>query len=215
MNKQPELQERFVISYLSLRKAIGILGISLPIVVSLGAWLLARTGLQSSLSGYYYTVTRDVFVGMLWAIGIFLLSYKGYDRVDDIVANLSCAFALGVALLPTAPDNGASALAEKISYGHLIFAALFFGALVYFCLFQFTKSDQKTPSKRKLQRNKVYKTCGIVMAVCIILIGLVAFFPAKQTLFLAGYRPIFWLEAFAIEAFGVSWFVKGEAILKD
>ena len=28
-------------------------------------------------------------------------------------------------------------------------------------------------------------------------------------------NPVFWLESLAIVAFGVSWFVKGEAILKD
>ena len=28
-------------------------------------------------------------------------------------------------------------------------------------------------------------------------------------------RAVFWLEALAIVAFGVSWLVKGEAILKD
>jgi len=29
------------------------------------------------------------------------------------------------------------------------------------------------------------------------------------------YNPLFWLETLAILAFGVSWIVKGEAILKD
>jgi len=31
----------------------------------------------------------------------------------------------------------------------------------------------------------------------------------------AHFRPMFWGETFAIEAFGFSWFVKGEGILKD
>jgi hypothetical protein len=28
-------------------------------------------------------------------------------------------------------------------------------------------------------------------------------------------KPVFWLEAFALWAFGVSWFVKGETLWKD
>ena len=29
------------------------------------------------------------------------------------------------------------------------------------------------------------------------------------------YKPIFWFESLALVAFGVSWLVKGEIILKD
>jgi hypothetical protein len=29
------------------------------------------------------------------------------------------------------------------------------------------------------------------------------------------YKPGYWLEALAVLAFGISWFTKGEAILKD
>jgi len=95
MKKEHENDEILVISYLTLRKAIGFLGISLPFTVSLGALLIFRTGMQSSISNYYYTGTRDVFVGTLWAIGFFLLSYRGYERIDRIVGILGCVFALG------------------------------------------------------------------------------------------------------------------------
>lgn len=63
-----------VISYLALRKAIGYLGIALPFVVVLGAWLLKGLGIQSSISDYYFTDMRDVFVGILFSIGVFLAS---------------------------------------------------------------------------------------------------------------------------------------------
>jgi hypothetical protein len=29
------------------------------------------------------------------------------------------------------------------------------------------------------------------------------------------YKPIFWLEFLALEAFGISWLTKGEALLSD
>jgi hypothetical protein len=44
---------------------------------------------------------QDVFVGILWAVGLFLISYKGYDSTDNWVTNLSGIFAIGVALFPT------------------------------------------------------------------------------------------------------------------
>ena len=73
----------------------------------------------------------------------------------------------------------------------------------------FTKSDQKEIPKKKQQRNKVYKTCGILMTICVLGI-VIAFFLPSAMAWLGS--PIFWFETGAIWAFGVSWFTKGEAI---
>src|SRR5207342_1429632 len=70
-----------VISYLGLRKAIGILGVALPFVLPFGQILLHALGIQSSLhspviansvSSYYDTDMRNIFVGSMCAIGVFL-----------------------------------------------------------------------------------------------------------------------------------------------
>jgi hypothetical protein len=53
------------------------------------------------------------------------------------------------------------------------------------------------------------------MAACIALIALYKILPAGTTASLESIHPIFWLEALAIFAFGISWFTKGEAILWD
>jgi hypothetical protein len=209
-------EQSMVFSYLTLRKAIGILGIALPFVVSLGALILFQTGLQSSISSYYYTGMRDLFVGTLFTIGFFLLSYKGYERSDDIAGDLACIFAVGVALFPTTPNGIVTSGARLTGYVHLAFAALFFLTLTYFSLVLFTKTDpNKSPSKRKLQRNKVYKVCGYTMGFCILLMFVYTFLPSEMESFIEKYKPAYWLEALAILAFGVSWFTKGEAILKD
>jgi len=86
-----------------LRKAIGIIGISLPFVLAFGKIILGSPGIQSSISGYYYTGMRDVFVGSLCAIAVFMMSYKGYDHRDELAGDLACAFASGVALFPITP----------------------------------------------------------------------------------------------------------------
>jgi hypothetical protein len=209
-------EKTLVISYLTLRKAIGILGTALPFVVSLGALIVFQTGIQSSLSSYYYTGMRDVFVGTLWAIGFFLLSYKGYERTDEIAGDLGCVFAVGVSLFPTAPDCATSCTAQIIGHIHLIFATLFFLTLIYFSLCLFTKTDPtKPPSIRKKQRNIIYKVCGYVMSVCVLLIAVYYFLPKEAKALFKVLNPVYWLEATAIVAFGISWLIKGEAILKD
>ena len=217
MNKKSENNKgSLVFSYLELRKIIGILGMAFPFILSLGAWILFQTGMRSSISSYYHTGMRDVFVGTLCVIGFFLLSYKGYQRSDDIAGDLGCLFAVGVALFPTTPDVGSVSGARIIGFIHLCFATLFFLTLIYFSLFLFTKTDpNKSPSRRKLIRNKVYKTCGYIMSICIALIVIYYVLPTSIASPLKVCKPVYWLEALAILAFGVSWITKGEAILKD
>lgn len=202
--------QSLVISYLALRKIVGVLGLGLPFIVSLGAALVFHQDLQDSISAYYYTGTRDVFVGLLFAIGVFLLSYRGYERKDSIAGNVACAGALGVALFPTTSPDADHA--TPIGVVHYTFAALFFLTLAYFSLFLFTKTNQQQPTIRKRQRNGVYKVCGIVMLVCIVLM-------LAQNLLTADfrhqYRTTFVLETAAIVAFGISWLTKGKAILPD
>ena len=215
MPKKADNSESLVFSYLQLRKAIGALGLALPFVLAFGAWLIFRLGVQSSISYYYWTGMRDVLVGTLFAIGFFLFSYQGYARADNIAGNLACVFALGVALFPTMQSDAAAGLPRILSILHFVFAAAFFGTLIYFCLVLFTKTRARgRPTEQKLMRNRIYRGCGYLMAACILLTFVFFLVPSVYEA-LAPYGPVFWLEAIAILAFGVSWLVKGEAILKD
>lgn len=210
-------ERSLVCSYLTLRKALGVLGIAFPFILSLGAVILFKTGLQNSLSDYYHTGMRDVYAATLCVFGFFLLSYKGYQRIDNIIGNLACVFAVGAGLFPTTPpEGGASSGFQLIGYAHVAFSGLFFLTLIYFSLFLFTKTDpNKTPTKRKLQRNKIYRICGYTMLISIFLLALYYFIPGARASSLKTLKPIYWFETITVLAFGFSWFTKGEAILKD
>ena len=217
METDPQTKNSLFLSYMTLRQLIGYLGITLPFVVSLGACWIFKDRMQPSISGYYYTGIRDVFVGMLCAIGIFLFSYRAFGKADDIAGNLACLFALGVAWFPTAPvpEETASASARLIGHFHLGFAALFFLTLSYFCLFLFTKTDSPNPTRRKRQRNGVYRFCGGVMIACLVAMVIVHLLPKASQDWTDSHHIIFWLESVAIVFFGISWLTKGEAILGD
>ena len=211
MKQKLENERSLVFSYLAHRKAIGILGITFPFILSLGGLVIFNTGFQESLSAYYHTCMRDEFVGILFAIGFFLLSYKGYDIFDKVAGDLGCLFAIGLALFPTKPQY-AEANDTLIGFFHLGFAILFFLTLIYFSLCLFTKSDQHPLPRKKQQRNKVFRVCGYAMAICLLLILIYFTLPAKMKLLLEAYRPVYWLEALAILFFGISWFTKGAGI---
>ncbi|MGH3859237.1 DUF998 domain-containing protein [Actinokineospora sp.] len=199
-------------SYLYLRRAIGLIGLALPPVLILGKILLDGGGLQNSLSGYYYTGMRDVLVGAMWAVGVFLFCYRGYSVVDDWVANIAGISAIGVAIFPTSPSGGpnVSAADDKLlGYVHVAAAAVFFLSLAYFCLFLFTRQDGENPGEHSEARNKVYVACGVAIVVCIGLIPVIAYLFDNET---KALHPALWLESGAVLAFGVAWATKGKAI---
>ena len=109
--------------------------------MAVGAHWIFNAEWQQSLSAYYYTGTRNVFVGTLWAIGIFLFAYPGYNHREDLLGNLAGVFALGVSLFPTACDGCTPGPGFLPALG---FAAALFLILSYFSLAFFTKTH--TPS---------------------------------------------------------------------
>lgn len=195
-----------IVSYLTLRRVVGFLGVILPIVLALWGFSLTNPPhLQDSISAYYDLRTRDVFVGILFAISWFMFTYHGNDNRDNIAGYLAWVFALGVALFPT---NGT----PREHLIHLASATGLFLVLSYFSLGLFTLSAP-TPTPQKLIRNRIYKICGYAMLGCIALIGLYHAF--WQHTALATWKPVFWLESIALWAFGISWFVKGETLWRD
>jgi hypothetical protein len=68
---------------------------------------------QTSLSGYYYTPVRSVFVGALVAIGVGLIALKGNTDWEDLLLNLAGACAPVVAFVPYAyPGRCGSVLTD-------------------------------------------------------------------------------------------------------
>jgi hypothetical protein len=98
-----------VITYTTLRRRIGVIGIVLPFVLAVGHAIAVRALVwQESLSDYYHTEMRNWLVGSLCAIGVYLWAYKGYDRTDpsdDRATNAAGLAAVLVAFLPTTPDD--------------------------------------------------------------------------------------------------------------
>jgi hypothetical protein len=218
------LKDPAVLSYLALRKAVGIVALVLPFALMFGNMVFSRIGsgaawpsplFEGSISSYYNTCMGHFLTGALCAIAMFLMSCRGYDLADEIAGYLACGFALGVAFCPTTPDTPPfTPLQNRLSSAHEIFAALMFLVLSYFCLFLFTKTNPgETPTPRKLQRNIVYKVCGAIMVLSMVVMTSLHI-PAVGRLF-QHINVLLIFETVCLLAFGVAWLTKGEAILKD
>jgi hypothetical protein len=200
-------EEQVQVSYLTLRKFVGVLGMLLPVVLALGGIISGETsGVKSSISVYYDSPMRDVFVGVLFTVGWFFFSYRGYDRADNFATHLAGVCALAVALFPSvSPVVGVRVV-------HYVAAGLLFVVLACISLFLFTQSEP-APTSRKRLRNKAYTACGVIMLLCVVVIVLYKFLLADRPI--AAYQPAFWLESVALWAFGISWLIKGETLWQD
>ncbi len=210
-------------TYLKLRTNVGILAVTLPVIVWLVHFILTKEGVLGSISAYYHTEMRNVFVGIFSVIGFFLLTYdpgfvnpKYRGKNDHRLGIWAGICAILVGIFPTAPNIEQLSLSDKWFDGiHLMAVSILLILLIYFSIWLFTLGDTSDPAKKK--RNNVYVWSGVVMAICVLMMALYAGINMVNSEIISSlkvYNPIFWLEGVALIAFGTSWFVKGEGLSK-
>src|SRR5215207_516937 len=99
------LRKHIYSTYLAQRYGMAVIAFAFPLLLYV-AGKLNGLPLQGSMSAYYWASNggdppvRVWFVGGLFAVGSFLMLYKGYTRREDWALNLAALFAIGVALFP-------------------------------------------------------------------------------------------------------------------
>ena len=196
------LQLHFQSTYHSLRLGIAAIGVALPLLLWLGGGIISSVPLQGSMSAYYHTSWRDVFVGGLCAVGAALYLYKGFSSAENWVLNAAGALAVCVAIFPTRSGTDWTV----VNYVHVASAVLFFLCLAYISLFRASDTlslIRDTSRAEMLQR--VYRTLGGVMVGSPVVALAVAWFFRSPT---GATSNVFFLEAFGVWAFGAYWLVK-------
>jgi hypothetical protein len=92
-------QDAIMKTYRYLRA--GLVAVVALLVVALTKHALEHRCLQTSISGYYYTPVRAVFVGFLMALGFGLIVLRGHHGPEDILLNVAGLLAPVVAIMPT------------------------------------------------------------------------------------------------------------------
>ncbi|PTQ72613.1 hypothetical protein [Celeribacter persicus] len=217
-----------VMSFYRVRQALGVVALILPPALIVGGMGLEGS-LRDSVSNFFFSPLREMFTGSLAAIGVFLISYKGYPRrsdetfSDQVLASVAGISALLVAFFPSLadciPPEGmahcvppAETVTQKLigvsasSWVHNLSAVVFFLCLVIFCLVQFPKTESRV-------RPYIYKACGY--GILVALAGIAGAFAMARwggaETFVNVHNLIFWGEAAGIWIFALAWLTKGKA----
>ncbi len=196
-----------MINTVRLRSMLGWLGMLLPWLVLILSVAYGYPFPDSISATYFVDTCITPFMIILGAAGLLLISYRGYDKQDDIICTLAGVFGLLICIFPC--DKGGAFSAELVGtfalpagisgWIHNISAVVFFGLLAYNSLFLFTKSSGNMTDKKK-KRNVIFKACGIGMVISLVLIVPCSIFHIPH--------GTWWVEMFALAFFGVSWLTK-------
>jgi hypothetical protein len=226
--KDMDEKDAIAASYLGLRRGLGLLGLCLPLVILGVTFATAQIDLQPSISAYYYVPhLGQLMVGTLWAIGIFLIYYRGYPTIprpfrrlpnwisrhltDANLTTAAGAGALVTAILPTCKTRSPCDI-PYVAGLHLAGSVTFLTSLAILSIWSFTETNKPLTNLdlEKRRSNTVYRICGWTILAClsacaVVLIGKIyAIGPI--------INPVVWLETIAILAFATSWLIKGDAI---
>ncbi len=216
-------------SYLLIRTVVGAIGFLLPVALVLGDYFFLPGSIQvrGSLSSYYHTVMRDLFVGSLCVVGFLLITYRAAKpRRREFWLSLVAGIAvLLVVFFPTerpdvptgAPrcgDPGAQFPTGTCSptegkFGELITARVHFASAAVFILmlaaicFHFAYQEEVMGH---VKRMRFHRACGwaILGAVAWVVVG--GYFGLN----LFTLTPLYLGEVVSVWAFGLSWLAKGK-----
>lgn len=213
--------ESKVFSDTALRITVGLLGILLPL--SLVFYMKIRgdcnPDILPSISDYFHSPGRDVFIGVLSAVCLAFFVFKGYETIDEFFGKIACISCMGIMLFPTnvCKQTGCHLnIADDtlMNVLHFTSAGIFFGCLVVFSLFLFPLSYKEVEphdmTKRMKNRKRIYMSCGIIMISCMVAIVVFSNLPDYLHNKFIQYNPTFWMETVMLSAFSFSWFTKSQ-----
>jgi hypothetical protein len=199
-----EFKKHILDTYSSTRIGLGIIGILYPLIL----WfigLLLGIELQGSISAYYHTDMRNVFVGVLFIVGASLYLYKGYSSTEDYVLDGAGLCAVGIAIFPTSCVADSVCDTFTAPWLHGISALVFFFLIAYICIFKSSDTLENKQVKQAINiehYKEIYKWLGIGM------IGLPVVAAVLLNLKNETESLVFWVEFVAIWVFSIYWIVK-------
>lgn len=187
-------------TYFVLRMVIASVAIGLPVALLVWAAVDPDLPMMGSISAYYYTPARSLFVGTLVAIGVALVAYRGYTRVSNLLLNGAGVLAVVVALFPTEdPAFPGLTLTNTI---HAVAAVGFFVLVALTIVFYGQYTVSAIPDPAVQGRYRLAYRVLVVLVLAFPVLALLIFWLADPS------AVLFAVEASALWAFAAFWLVK-------
>jgi hypothetical protein len=177
---------------------MGVIAALLPVVLP----LVGGYDGHYSISYFYHVsdVCRNILVGALWAVGVFLFLFQGLSKVENWILNLAGVAVISVAMNPMPDDQG-----NNDPTIHAASAVIFFSCLAIVAVF-FSKGRTQyiiyPPKRARFER--AYNAAGFAMIAMPLAVAAVHYLGGRAE----HSHWIYWIEAFGIWSFSAYWFVK-------
>lgn len=183
------------IDHRTIKLIVGLIAISLASLTS----AFATTTLTSISAAYYDGGwSQAIFIGFLFAISAFTLAYNGYTRAEMVLTKVAAIAALGIAMFPCkCADHD-----EIIKGVHGGSAIVMFLILAYLCWGFYRRARDKGHRQARV-RSWIYAACGVAMLLAIGALAVETFTQGGLSKHVP--RFVFYGEAAALVAFGLSW----------
>ena len=211
----------YEVGYIKLRTGIGVLALAFPLIFLISSSLLHRTEMQPSISEYYITreLERNLFVGILICVGIFLWLYEGYSYWENRILDAAGVLLALVALVPVSASSftlGDTVIPVRGHIGGMTFSVHGFCAVTFFiCIIVVSTVFSRTTLKGRPDRAKWIRIYTIIATWMFIGIGLSALSGVFHQSWLGRLfdgKGVFWVEAFGVWGFATFWLVKTKEV---
>lgn len=202
-------------AFFRLRIAFGLLGILLPLLLALTG-LIADGQVQPSISDFFHTTQRDLLVGGLCAIGMFLAVHRGWQSYPgrwispDLIAVIAGVAAIGVAFFPNESDTistfSQQTLGLKLSPAfHYASASMLYLMMSLTCFLVYAPDAQTWERRFYLVMGAIVWTTGWNV---MILSGIKNSGDGWLAQFIETQNLVYWDESIGVWAFSISWILK-------
>jgi hypothetical protein len=169
-----QASQPYIRSYVFMRRVVGWLAAVLPPLLVFGEPLVFddRPFPLGSLSAYYYSGFREVFVGFLCAIGVFLVIYKWPERTRESWASSGAGLAVVVvAFFPTGKpgDRVATTPLQDLIGQEWVERIHFLAAAVF--IFLLSRISHYW-AKHRPERHRLHRACEVVILAALVLAAL-------------------------------------------
>jgi hypothetical protein len=194
-------------SYYWLRFGMAITAFLFPPLLWAWGKFLFDLPLQGSMSAYYWASiegdppVRVWFVGLIFAIGFFLILYKGYSPWEDWGLNLAAIFLICVALVPMCGSGVGQC--PSWSFWHGLFAIAFFILIALVAIVDSFFGLREAQASTRLGNYRFwYAVSGVGMIALPVLAVVLHYLLGRAD------TRTFWVEAAGIYAFAIYWSIK-------